>query len=91
MGEEERRRKTKKIFGRGKHLVQGGEEEWRWRKMFEKGKYWSTEVKKNKEGKGEKYLKRGKNGPQWRRRTEKEKEEIILRRKFNGEANQPTG
>ena len=60
MGEEERRRKTKKIFGRGKHLVQGGEEEWRWRKMFEKGKYWSTEVKKNKEGKGEKYLKRGK-------------------------------
>ena len=28
--------------------------------MFEEGKYWSTEEKKNKEGKGEKYLKRGK-------------------------------
>ena len=28
--------------------------------------------------------------PWWRRRAEKEKEEKIWRRKFNGEANQPT-
>ena len=59
--------------------------------MFEEGKYWSTEEKKKKKEKENNIWKGEKNGPQWRRRTEKEKEEIILRRKFNGEANQPTG
>ena len=53
---------------------------------MEKENIFFAEEKKNREGKGGKHFE--KENIFW---EEKEKEEIIWRRKINGDANQPTG
>ena len=75
-GEEEQRRKRRKIFGEGKYLVHGGEKEQRQKrrnifgevKYLEKENIWSAKEK----------------------RMEKENEEIIKRRKIDGDIEGPT-